>query len=523
MSSARQLIRTTCLTALAAVMLTCSQNPVTGQRELSLISQAEEVNIGTQQYSPSQQSQGGLYNVDPELTAYVNEVGQRVAAYSPRQLPYEFVVLNNSVPNAWALPGGKIAVNRGLLYEMNTEAELAAVLGHEVVHAAARHGAQSVERGMLMQGALLVTAVAVAVNDNPYGGAIIGGAQLGGQLISQRYGREAERESDLYGTRYMAQAGYDPQGAVDLQLTFVRLSEGNAPGWLDGLFASHPPSMERVENNRRLVAQLRAEGFTGGETGAERYRQRTANLMATKPAYDAFDEAHRLIREDRFEQAERKVDEAIALLPREARFYGLKGDIALSQRRYEAAIDHYNQALARDDNYFDYYLGRGMAYSRQGNRARARADLQASQNLLPTAIAANELGTMALADNDRASAKQYFQMAASAPGSMGEQAQAAFIQLDVVDNPAAYIQSGVVVDRSGRVILQVANRAPVPLANATFEVQGVVNGQVTRQQFTATNVPAGQVSEYDTGLRLPAGTTAQMVQAQSVLRAARVQ
>src|SRR5690606_23704697 len=164
MTSTRQLIRSTSLCVVAALMLTCSQNPVTGRSELSLVSQAEEINIGAQQYSPSQQSQGGVYNVDPELTAYVNEVGQRIAAHSPRRLPWEFVVLNNSVPNAWALPGGKIAVNRGLLYEMNTEAELAAVLGHEIVHAAARHGAQSMERGMLMQGALLATAVVVAVN-----------------------------------------------------------------------------------------------------------------------------------------------------------------------------------------------------------------------------------------------------------------------------------------------------------------------------------------------------------------------
>ncbi len=523
MTSTRALIRTLGLGIAASLLLTCSYNPVTGERELSLISQAEEINIGRQQYSPSQQSQGGLYTVDPELTAYVNEVGQRVAAFSPRQLPYEFVVLNNSVPNAWALPGGKIAVNRGLLYEMQSEAELAAVLGHEVVHSAARHGAQSVERGMLMQGALLVTAVAVTVNDNPYAGAIIGGAQLGSQLISQRYGRDAERESDLYGTRYMAQAGYDPQGAVDLQQTFVRLSEGRAAGWLEGLFASHPPSQERVDNNRQLVAQLRAEGFTGGETGAERYRERTANLMASKPAYDAFDEAHRLIRDDKFEEAERKVDEAIALLPREARFYGLKGDIALVQRRYNAAIDHYNQALARDDNYFDYYLGRGMAYSRQGDRARARADLQASQNLLPTAIAANELGSMALADNDRTSAKQYFQMAAAAPGSMGEQAQTAFLRLDVADNPTAYVQGAVLLDRNGRLILQVLNRAPMPVTSATFELQGVINGQLTRQQFTANNLPAGQISEYDTGLRLPADTNMQAVQAQAIVRSARVQ
>lgn len=507
---------------MSLLLLTCSANPVTGQRELAFISEAEEVSIGTQQYGPSQQSQGGVLSVDPELSAYVNEVGQRVAAHSPRDLPYEFVVLNNSVPNAWALPGGKIAINRGLLYEMDSEAELAAVLGHEVVHSAARHGAQSVERGMLLQGALVVTAVAASVSDNPYAGAIVGGAQVGAQLINQRYGRDAERESDLYGTRYMAQAGYDPQGAVELQESFVRLSEGRAPGWLDGLFSSHPPSQERVENNRQLAAQLRAEGFTGGENGEQRYRQRTASLMANKPAYDAFDQANTLLREDKVEEAERKVDEAIALLPREARFYGLKGDIALMQRRYGAAIDLYNQAMARDDGYFDYYLGRGMAYSRQGNEGRAKSDLEASMALLPTAIASNELGGMALAANDRNSAKQYFQMAASAPGATGEQAQANFLRLDLADNPAAYVQAGVYLDNRGRVIVQVMNRSPLPLVSVNLELQAVLNGQLTRVPVSVANVPPGQVSEFNSGQVLPVGTNMQAIQAQAIVRSAAV-
>lgn len=512
----RKLMRIITVPSVAVLLLTCSVNPVTGDRELSIISERQEIAIGAEQYVPSQQSQGGQFKVDTELTAYVNEVGQRVAAFSPRKLPYEFVVLNNSVPNAWALPGGKIAINRGLLYELNTEAELAAVLGHEVVHSAARHGAQSVERGMLLQGALVVTAV--ALSDNEYAGAIVGGAQLGAQLISTRYGRDAERESDLYGTRYMAQAGYDPQGAVQLQQAFVRLSEGRSAGWLEGLFSSHPASQERVQNNQQLVNQLRAEGFTGGDMGADRYQQRTASLRAAKPAYDAFDEAQKLIADDKIEDAERKLDEAISLLPNEARFYGLKADIALMQRRYGAAIDLYNTALARDDAYFDYYLGRGMAYSRQGNRNRARADLQASVDLLPTAMATNELGTMALAANDRAGAKQYFQMAAAAPGDMGAQAQTAFLRLDVVDNPTAYVQASVYLDQSGRLIIQVQNRAPVPLANVTFELQGILGGQLERRPFSVNNLPASRVSEYDTGLTLPVDTDMATVRGQAIVR-----
>ena len=162
----------------------CAENPVTGERQLSFISTDRELTIGAQQYLPSQQGQGGQFSVDPALTAYVQGVGNRLAAVSDRQLPYEFVVLNNSVPNAWALPGGKIAVNRGLLVELNSEAELAAVLGHEIVHAAARHGAQAMERGMLLQGAMVVGAIAAAGTE--YADYAVGGAQLGVQLLTQR-------------------------------------------------------------------------------------------------------------------------------------------------------------------------------------------------------------------------------------------------------------------------------------------------------------------------------------------------
>jgi len=114
----------------------CATNPVTGRKELSLVSEAKEIDIGEQQYAPMRQSQGGDYVVDEELTKYISEIGQKLAAASDRKLPYEFKVLNSSVPSAWALPGGKIVINRGLLTELKDEAELAAVIGHEIVHAA---------------------------------------------------------------------------------------------------------------------------------------------------------------------------------------------------------------------------------------------------------------------------------------------------------------------------------------------------------------------------------------------------
>jgi len=201
----------------------CAVNPVTGKNELSLISESQEISIGTENYVPSRQMQGGDYTVNPELTAYVNEVGKKLAAVSDRKLPYEFTVLNNSTPNAWALPGGKIAVNRGLLLELDSEAELAAVLGHEIVHAAARHSAQQMERGMMLQGALVATGI--AVQGSEYSNLIVGGAQVAAGLIHTKYGRDDEMEADYYGMHYMARAGYDPMAAVTL-LASTRSMEG---------------------------------------------------------------------------------------------------------------------------------------------------------------------------------------------------------------------------------------------------------------------------------------------------------
>ncbi|PJC71288.1 MAG: peptidase M48, partial [Zetaproteobacteria bacterium CG_4_8_14_3_um_filter_59_5] len=100
-----------------ALLSGCVTNPVTGKNDFSLVSEQQELAIGAQQYAPARQAQGGDLVADPGLTAYVSQVGQRLAAVSDRKLPYEFKVLNNSVPNAWALPGGKITINRGLLTE----------------------------------------------------------------------------------------------------------------------------------------------------------------------------------------------------------------------------------------------------------------------------------------------------------------------------------------------------------------------------------------------------------------------
>ncbi|HEX2139671.1 MAG TPA: M48 family metalloprotease, partial [Woeseiaceae bacterium] len=398
----------------------CAVNPVTGEREIVLIGEDRQIQMGEQNYAPMQQAQGGQYDIDPELTEYVQGVGQKLAAVSDRELPYEFVVLNNSVPNAWALPGGKIAINRGLLTELGSEAELAAVLGHEIVHAAAGHSANQMERGMLLQG--LVLGTAVATSDSDYGRLAVLGANVGAQLVSMKYGRDAELEADYYGMQYMSEAGYDPQGAVALQKTFVALSEEQQTekNWLAGLFSSHPPSEARVQANIETAASLPP----GGVIGDDRFAETMEETRKVLPAYEAYDEGRKALVDENADLALEKAEEAIAILPQEAHFYALRGDARLVDGRYEQAVESYDEAIERRDDFFYYYLQRGLANNELGREERAVRDLQKSLTLLPTAPAHFTLGNIAAERGNRAAAIEHYKVVAGGQGEMAEAARA---------------------------------------------------------------------------------------------------
>lgn len=482
---------------LATLLLgACAVNPVTGEREITLVSEAGEIQMGEQNYLPMQQSQGGEYDVDPELTAYVERIGARLAAVSDRPLPYEFVVLNNSVPNAWALPGGKIAINRGLLTELESEAELAAVLGHEIVHAAARHSARQIERGMLLQG--LVLATAVATSDSDYGGLAVGGAGVGAQLLTQAYGRDAEREADLYGMRYMSRAGYDPQGAVTLQEKFVRLSEDRETDWLSGLFASHPPSQERVEANRRTAATLPP----GGETGEGRFERTLETTRTAGPAYAAYDEGRKALSTKDTATAIARAEKAIAVFPAEANFYALRGDARLLDRQYDMAVTNYDSAIGRRDDFFYYYLQRGLARDRLGDDDAAVADLEKSLTLLPTAPAHYALGNIALRQGNRAKALEQYRVVAAGQGEMADAARTAMARLDLGDNPGSYVAVRCDAGGDQNLVVSVKNNTSITVTDVTIAVDYTDEGGATRRlQRTLTgDLGPGRVASVDTGL-----------------------
>lgn len=475
----------------------CSVNPVTGDRDFMLVSGEQELAMGLQQYVPMQQSQGGPYDVDPALTAYVENVGQKLAAASDVKLPYEFVVLNNSVPNAWALPGGKIAINRGLLTELNSEAELAAVLGHEVVHAAARHSAQQMSRGMMTQG--LVLATTVAASDSGYGDLAAMGAGLAGQLTLSRYGRDAELESDKYGMRYMSKAGYDPQGAVTLQETFVRLSEGHEQDWMSGLFASHPPSEERVKENRLRASKLPA----GGELGTERYAAAMKKTMAAKPAYEAYDKGRKALSEKKADEASALANEALTLFPDEAHFHALRGDVRLINKQYDMAVTNYNRAISRQDDFFYYHLQRGIARQELGQTDAAVVDLERSLEFMPTAPAHFTLGEIKEQRGQTDEAIEHYKIVAkSGSGETAKKAYEALLRLELPTQPASYISSACGSDNSGQIVVQVRNETPVPVTGVQVRFQYVDSSGTQRQRlqnFSGELAP-GKIVTAGTGL-----------------------
>lgn len=417
-SIAKRLLASAVAACVTAGIIGCAVNPVTGKKELSLMSQSQEVALGAEQYPKAQQTQGGEYLIDPALQSYVSNVGQKLAKVSDQpQLPYEFVVLNSSVPNAWALPGGKIAVNRGLLVLLEDEAELAAVLGHEIVHAAARHSAAAMSQQQILGAGIAI--LGATTQNTGYSDLVSLGSQFGGSAYIAKYGRDNELESDQYGMKYMAAAGYDPQGAVRLQQKFVELSKGSQSGGLDALFASHPPSQSRVNANVEHAKKLSA-----GSTNRSQYQKAIAQLKKDADAYKRYDDAVAAVGKKEYDRALTLTRQAQKLQPKEASFYALEGDLLAQKKQYQQALASYETAVQKNPTLFSNWLMRGMLNAQLKNYTAAERDLQRSTQYLATPHAHYYLGQVYEQQGNTKSALSQYQIAAQDSGDIGTKAQA---------------------------------------------------------------------------------------------------
>jgi predicted Zn-dependent protease len=255
------------------LLAACATNPVTGKRELSLVSEQQEIQMG-QEGAKQVEQEIGLIN-DQALQNYLQSIGAGLAAKSERpNLPWTFRAVDDPSPNAFALPGGFIFVTRGLLDLMNNEAELASVVGHEIGHVTARHSVKQMSQQQIAQVALGIGAV-LSPTVAQFGSA----ASQGLGLLFLKYGRDDERQADDLGFRYALTQGYDVRYMDDVFRSLQRLVESSGQSPIPNWLQTHPGEAERIQTIQQRLAQLQPSQLANAKVNAPQYMQRINGLV----------------------------------------------------------------------------------------------------------------------------------------------------------------------------------------------------------------------------------------------------
>lgn len=264
-------MRFVALMLIAGAVAGCARNPATGQNELMLVSEAQEIQMG-QQYDSQVVAAIGLYP-DPALQSYVQTLGARLAATSERpNLPWTFRVVDDPAVNAFAVPGGFIYVTRGILAHMTNEAQLATVLGHEIGHVTARHTAAQMSKEQLATLGLVVGSIA-SKRVAQYAGV----ASQALSVLFLKFSRDNENQADELGVRYSSRANFDSREMANVMRLLDKLSSesgGRLPEWL----ATHPDPGNRVEHINQLVAKNQTD-FTGATVNRAGFERRLDGIM----------------------------------------------------------------------------------------------------------------------------------------------------------------------------------------------------------------------------------------------------
>lgn len=348
MRSRFQLLASSLLLGAALLAASCARNPVTGAHDVTFVSQKGEIEEGRRAHEQIIRIYG-VYE-DQALQDYVNGIGQRLARLSHRpELPFHFTVIDSDEINAFAIPGGYVYITRGILAYLNSEAEMAGVIGHEIGHVTARHSvkqqSQSVLTNILGMGAAIFTGSA-AVADL---------AGIGGEALLRGYGREMELQADGLGAEYMARAGYDPHamisvvGALKNQETFEReraRAEGREPNIYHGVFATHP------DNDTRLQQAIQVAGKAGSQLeGAKGVINREEYLRHIDGLPFGSSRQQGMVRDNRFYHAELGITLAF---PRGWRIQNEREQLLGVARGKDAVIRMTTDALKDNETPQDY-------------------------------------------------------------------------------------------------------------------------------------------------------------------------
>jgi len=323
--------------ALPGLLSGCAVDPVTGEKTLVGLSEAQEVSLDKGQ-SPQQFSADLGAVQDARLNQYVADVGTGLWSKSHRpKMPYNARVLNANYVNAYTFPGGSMGVTRGIMLEMQSEDELAALMGHEIGHVNARHAAERAGKQMLANVALVAVNVAAASSETgqQYLPILQPLSQVGASALLAKYSRDNEREADSLGMEYMVKGGYNPEGMVGL-MGLLRSEAQAKPNLLETMFSSHPMSEERYQTARQ-VAQQKYASQTGRTVQRERYMDNTAGLRRIQPTVEACQKGESFMAKKQLPQAEDQFGLALRHAPEDYAANVLMAKALMAQKKTREA------------------------------------------------------------------------------------------------------------------------------------------------------------------------------------------
>lgn len=380
----------------------------------------EEKALGQRAHQQLVQQMGGVYP-DRELNIYVNRIGQWLAAKSERpDLEYHFQVINDSAPNTFSLPGGYVGITRGLMVRLQSEAQLAAVLGFEIGHVVAQHHLQGIAPENLRERP--VSLIDRLSADSDYAALVSSLPRVGIELIEKSYNREHERVADRMGIDLMVAAGYRPSAAVEVLELFLDEQQGDEDG-LGSLFRSHPFSEKRLKETREYVESRYPD--CGGRIGELDFSVVVTGLKAVEEGYELYDQARKLERQGEDMAAIETYHEALMSAPDEALILAGLGLAYLRNEDSVPARRYLIKAVNLQGDYSQSRLGLGYVYLQKWQYAQAISQLEESLRLLPTLEAAFLLAESQQRIGHKVKARDLYLIVASADrdGKLGKLAK----------------------------------------------------------------------------------------------------
>lgn len=377
----------------------CAINPVTGQRELMFVSESQEVEMGKELYPNALWGDlggGGEYK-DEKLRAYLKDIVIRIHSISHRpNLPVQFAIQNSSVPNAWAIPG-YVVITRGLLAALNSEAEFAFIMGHEMGHVSARHSAKQITRGMMQQ--IGLGAAGIALGGKEYSDIALRLGSIGSSLLLLKYSRDDELEADRLGILYMSKLGYNPENAVSAHRNLEKISQeymkslgkdAEEKGFFKDLLSTHPRTSVRIEEIQHIINEMQPFAVTGDGANKEKFHAAVAGLKNTNKIYlESYDKAVRAFGKNNIDEADHLASNAIKADENQPAFHTLKGFIRLKREDYHEAEKYFNAALNLDRDYEPALRGMGALRYYKGEYSEGIGYLKRSISIFPQDVSAH--------------------------------------------------------------------------------------------------------------------------------------